>query len=155
MPRRAINSTDALAPLDAIVTMLLSVLALGILAFIPIVAFTDNATLFGYGEGEACVEVRREAIPSGSYYLEDDPMDPAFRKGASVNATELEVCNTAADARIQAAALVSNAAGAAFLVGVLWMIRSLLREARRTGLFTTMTARRTRRLGWTLISEAC
>lgn len=149
-PRR---DPDPFAPVEGAVTVILNLFIALLVLFAAIATFqlvTDGATSVSFatiGDENACATVDNETVPAST----DVPQRDIRRDVASVHAEQVEVCLTNPTFWQKAAASLGPLGEVLFIYGGLLLTRRVIRGARRDGLFTEGTARRTGHLGWFLL----
>lgn len=146
MSKRGFHPNDPFGPLDRVVTFLLSILSVVLVLAFVLPLFPGGWSTTYYGSDEACATVNSFQIgnsESGS----DQPLIESSR----THPETVEVCNTDAGPALHALALAGTLSGTVLLLVMLIALKLLERTARRVGMFTPATARKTAHLGWVLI----
>lgn len=144
---------DPLAPVDFVVTVLASLLALGLLAAVPIVLF-NNGSFAGIGEDDPSVKVRSGAV---SYFFADNGTDfqsegvEGLRDGAQSMPYVLSITDSEASPGQQVRAAMPEVVSMLWLAGLLLLSHRAIRSARTHGPFTRPVAVATRRVGWWML----
>jgi hypothetical protein len=142
---------DPLGPLDAIVSVLLWLLALGFAGGL-VLSFLPGGSVTTYGHDQACAVVRAELLPNADRQLDGgNPTVPSYARSSSVLPRDVEVCARGVSTGLNVLSLAGTFSGTALLLAFVIAATRLVRGARREGLFTTVTASRTRMLAWVLI----
>jgi hypothetical protein len=144
-------STDPLAPIEFVVTVVSALLALLFLVTIPLTVFGSGSVL-GIGDSEACATVRSGAVP----YFVADGVRPSegvegLRSTARSWPERLQICDRHPSLGVKAASVVSIGLDLGLLLGFLWLTRRLVRIVRSQRLFTPAAAACARALGWFLL----
>jgi hypothetical protein len=146
---------DPLAPLEFVVTFL-SAMIVVLLALSVAAAIFGSGSFVGLGETAACADFQPGVVPYGERDLEGRAEGgifiPGLRTGASFSVHELAVCEDHPGRLVKTLSTAGTAAPLLLFIGFLVLSRRLIREARRSGVFTTSVAARTRTLGWYLLS---
>ncbi|MCW2794453.1 MAG: hypothetical protein JWO76_3551 [Nocardioides sp.] len=153
---------DPLAPVDAVVTVLLSLFAFLMALFLVVAGVglathgSTNVSFAGIGSDSTCTVVDNDGGTVSSYSSSGTGIRPAEgivgrNRDAQARTASWEVCLTDPTRWEQVAARVEPVGTVLFVLGSLLLIRRVIRIARRAGLFTAPTASRTRQLGWFLL----
>jgi hypothetical protein len=142
---------DPLGPLDAVTSLLATVLvvvfAIGGVAAI----FTDGITFFDVNGPDICIEADGSVGASS----DPDPVDREFfglRDDVTTYPARTTVCDRSPVLADRALAGLSVIPSFAVFVGFLFLTRRTIRYARIHGLFSMSLARRIERLGWLLVT---
>jgi hypothetical protein len=148
------TNQDPFAPLRGIVSVMLTMLLLMLGIYVTVMAihlvFGEGpapVTMATIGEQEACTVVDHEAVP--------------WTTGVSQRGVRPDVARAAADTvRVcledptpwqKAAAAVEPVGHLVFALGALLLVKRVMRAA-QNGLFTELTAKRTKHLGWFMLA---
>ena len=149
-PRR---DPDPFAPIEGAVTVILNLFIALLLIFAFMSVFqivtegSSDVSIATIGDEDACALVDNEAVPAST----DVPQRGMRRDIAHVHAEEVEVCITHPTTWQKVSSALGPVGDLVFGPMALWLTRRVIRGARREGLFTDGTARRTRELGWFLL----
>ena len=144
---------DPFAPVEAIVTMGLSLFLGGLVLFLGLAIFqvvdtgTTEVSIASIGSEAACVQVPNEIVPSTT----DLPQRGVNPDVGRVNAEQLNLCISEPTLSQTVGAALEPVGDLVFIIGGLLLARRAIGEGRRRGLFTETFAARTRQLGWFML----
>jgi hypothetical protein len=149
------STRDPFAPVEMIVSVLLGMgviillLVVGLGVVEKVASGHTNVSFATIGEREACATTSLAAVPysSGDVASLELADDTRLRPPH-----EAEVCLEHPTVWQKAASALAPVGDVVFGLGGLWLVRRVIRAARREGLFTACVARRTRVLGWFLLA---
>lgn len=142
---------DALSPLDAITSMILTVLAtLAVMGAAAAVA-GENISLFDIGADSICTSANFSPADDGESSDELDRRLHALQDGVDVHSASTEMCQSAPSAAQTALSALAQVPSFIVFVGFLLLTRRTIRFARRDGIFSQLLALRIERLGWFLL----
>jgi hypothetical protein len=145
-------SRDPLAPIDTAVSVLSwlvgGLLALGVV-FGVAAALGGSFSVFGFGDTEVCTT----GEPGPVTFRNDVPQTAVvgLKDGARWFPAEMLICKSDPGVGLRLAASLMGAPTQLLFIGFLILTRGLIKQARRTGMFTPQVATRTGRLGWYIL----
>ncbi|WP_193612545.1 DUF2975 domain-containing protein [Nocardioides lijunqiniae] len=151
--REVRRDRNPFGPLETVVSVLLAYLFLGLAgtALIAVASLAlgegTNVTVGTIGDRKACATVVNETAPATTEVSQRD-----LRRGvAAAHAEEVEICLSEPTRWQKTASALEPLGLLVFVLGSLLLVRRVIEGARRSGLFTEVTAARTRQLGWFLL----
>lgn len=137
----ALKVRNPLEPLRSATGAVFTVALIGYAAAV-LSTMLGRGNLFGLGESVVCVDANNLALPVG---------EPLAKPGVFANADGVSLCTRHADAGQHALGVLIGLPGPALLLGALFLLHRVIREAERSGVFGDRVAGRLRVLGWVLL----
>src|SRR5262245_5190219 len=145
------RTRDPLAPIDTTVSVL-SWLVGGLLVLSVVfgvaAALGGPVSVLGFGNTEVCTTAKPGVVPFGD--VSQDAV-VGLSDDASWVPDRLLICKSDPSVGLRLAASLMDAPTELLFIGFLILMRALIKQARRSGMFTTQVAARTRHLGWYIL----
>lgn len=139
---------DPFAPLEGVVSFLLTLLVGMCLIFGFSMFYSNGVSVLGMGAREVCVD---SANAFSSAYDDElskfEKEDLGYKAHTSSSTSEITICNTKPGVKEQALSGLSIAPTTLVFVGFLVLTRRSIKYARSSGPFSAPTARRVQQLG--------
>ncbi|MCW2751799.1 MAG: hypothetical protein JWR83_2909 [Aeromicrobium sp.] len=148
-----LHTRDPLAPLDAITSIIQTVLITAVLFFAVALAVDHNGVSFlGIGESDVCVTSHNGfASVSGDEPSKLDRADDGLRQNTRLFPSAVDLCDDHPSIGAKILYVLIQAPTTLVFFGFVFLTRRTIRYAQKHGLFSRALAARIERLGWLLV----